>query len=222
MPVYAPQSAFASRRRHPRALLLIVAGHAALLAAVMSARMDLPARIIPQVTEVTLIDPPEPPPPDRPPPRQPASPRDSSIDRPQPLVPVPPLDAPAVDPTPLPPLPGDLAIGNSVVPVPQPRPLPLPDPVRAGPRFATPADLVRPPYPPEKLRSEEEAVLRLRLSIDPRGRVVAVEPAGPADRSFLEAARRHILAKWRYRPATEDGRPVAATTVVTLAFRIEE
>lgn len=224
MPVYASQSAFASRRRHPSALLLIIAGHAVLLAAVMSARMDLPSKIIPQITKVTLVDPPEPPPPDRPPPpRQPAAPRDSAVDRPPVLVPAPPLDSPAFDPTPLPtPLPGDSAVGNSVVPTPDPLPLPMPDPVRVGPRFATAADLVRPPYPPDKLRGEEEAVLRLRLSIDPRGRVVAVEPVGPADRSFLDAARRHIIAKWRYKPATEDGRAVAATTVITLAFRIEE
>jgi len=223
MPVYAPQSAFASRRRHPSALLLIVAGHAALLAAVLSARMDLPVRIIPQITEVTLIDPPKPPPPDQPPAKQPPSPRDSAIDRPRAIVPAPPIDSPAVEPAPLPtPFPGDAVAGNSVVPTPDPLPLPVPDPVRTGPRFATPADLVRPPYPPAKLRTEEEAVLRLRLSIDQRGRVVAVEPVGPADRSFLDAARRHIIAKWRYRPAMEDGRAVAATTVITLAFRIEE
>ena len=57
----------------------------------------------------------------------------------------------------------------------------------------------------DKRRAEEEATLRLRLTIDARGRVIAVEPVGPADPSFLEAARRHILRAWRYKPATEDG-----------------
>lgn len=226
MPVYAPDSDFASHRRHPSALLVIIAGHAALLAAVMSARMDLPARIIPQVTEVTLVEPPEPPPPDQPPPpKRPASPRDSAIDRPPVVVPAPPLDLPAADPAPLPaPVPADAVVANSLLPTPGPVPVPVPvpGPVRTGPRFATSASLVRPPYPPEKLRSGEEAVLRLRLSIDSRGRVAAVDPVGPADRAFLDAARRHIIARWRYKPATEAGRAVAATTVVTLAFRIEE
>ena len=65
-------------------------------------------------------------------------------------------------------------------------------------------------------------MLRLKLSIDERGRVIAVEPVGRADRSFLEAARRHLIAKWRYKPATEDGKAIASSTVITLTFRIED
>lgn len=223
MTAYVSKPPFASSGRHPKALLLIVGGHAALLAVAMSAKMDLPAKIIPTITKVTLIDPPKPPPPDQPmPPKQPSPPLDSAVDRPPPIIPVPPLNGPAVDPTPVPvPDPGDTVIGNAIVPTPDPLPLPVPNPVHTGPRFATPAELVKPPYPPSKLRTDEEAVLRLRLSIDQRGRVTAVEPVGSADRAFLDAARRHIIAKWRYTPATEDGRAVASSTVITLAFRIE-
>ena len=72
------------------------------------------------------------------------------------------------------------------------------------------------------MASDEEASLRLRLSIDARGRVVAVEPVGSADRAFLAAARRHLLAHWRYQPATEDGRAVASTTVITLRFELDD
>jgi len=61
----------------------------------------------------------------------------------------------------------------------------------------------------------------LKLSIDERGRVVAVEPVGRTDRSFFEAARRHLIANWRYKPATEDGKAIASSTVITLTFRIE-
>jgi protein TonB len=81
---------------------------------------------------------------------------------------------------------------------------------------------VKPPYPLDKRRAEEEATLRLRLSIDERGRVTAVEPIGPADASFLEAARRHILRAWRYKPASDDGVAVASSTVVTLSFRLDD
>ena len=90
-----------------------------------------------------------------------------------------------------------------------------------GPRFATPSGLIEPPYPDDKRRAEEEATLRLKLTINERGRVVAVEPLGRADRSFLDAARRHLLAHWRYKPATEDGKAVASSTVITLTFRLE-
>ena len=48
---------------------------------------------------------------------------------------------------------------------------------------------LKPPYPRAKLLAEEEASLTLKLSIDERGRVVAVEPVGRADPVFLAAAR---------------------------------
>jgi hypothetical protein len=61
---------------------------------------------------------------------------------------------------------------------------------------------------------------QLALAVE-RGRVVAVEPVGPADPAFLNSARRHLLSRWRYRPASEDGRAVASTTIITLKFRLE-
>jgi len=103
-------------------------------------------------------------------------------------------------------------------------PLPAPDPplARTGPRFATPDHALRPPYPEEKRRLEQEATLRLKLTIDPRGRVIAVDSVGPANPSFLEAARRHILKAWRYKPATESGKAIASSTVITLKFELND
>jgi len=186
----------------------------------MTARMDLPVTWNPTVTKVKLIPEPQLPPETVP---EPQPEKESVIDQVPRLVPVPQPDRPSIEPAPLPlplplPLPGPGAgagLGNAVEPV------PTPQPVRTGPHFRTPESLVKPPYPQQKLRMEEEAVLQLRLSIDERGRVVAVEPVGRADRSFLEAARRHIIAHWRYRPASEDGRAVASSTVITLRFEIE-
>ncbi|WP_310468140.1 energy transducer TonB [Sphingomonas sp.] len=215
MPVYARTAAYSGARRHPRALLLIVAAHAALLAAVMSAKMDLPQRVG-RITEVILIPEPLPPPPDVPQPK-PEPQRPSSIETVPSVIPVPQPDRPLVDPTPLPIPPRD-----NIAPMPQPEPLPLPNPVRIGPRFATPASALRPPYPDSKRRLEEEAVLRLKLTIDPRGRVVAVDPVGAADPVFLAAARKHLLARWRYQPATEGGRAVASSTVITLRFELND
>jgi protein TonB len=71
------------------------------------------------------------------------------------------------------------------------------------------------------LLSEEEATLKLRLSVDERGRVVAVDPVGRADAVFLAAARRHLVAHWRYKPATADGRAVVSSTVITLRFQLD-
>ena len=221
MPAYTRTPGFAGNRRHPSAFLLIVGGHAVLIAVVMTAKMDLPVKFIPDITRVRLLSSDPPPPEPSPPPPKPerTPPQDSRLDTPDIIVPTPISDGPAVNdpPLPLPPNPGP--IGPSVDPVP-PQPTPT-LPVRVGPRFVTPQHLIEPPYPADKQRLEEEAVLRLKLSIDERGRVVAVEPVARTDRSFLEAARRHLIANWRYKPATEDGKAIAWSTVITLTFRIE-
>lgn len=102
-------------------------------------------------------------------------------------------------------------------------PVPTPRPVGAnsGPQLLTPASELKPPYPPSKLLNEEEAVLHLRLTIDGNGRVVAVDPLGRNDPVFLEAARRYLIAHWRYKPALESGQAVASSTTITLQFRLD-
>jgi protein TonB len=221
MPVYASTSAVAGDRRHPKTLLLILAAHAVALAAVMSAKMEI-VRSDDGPTLIKIPLPKDPPPPEpKPQPKDQQTPRDLPISVPDVLVPTPPIDTPIKsDPTPLPPLPGPV-LPHAGDPGPT-LPLTRPDPVRTGPRFATAEHWLKPPYPPEKIRLEEEAALKLRLTIDERGRVIAVDPVGNPDPSFLAAARKHILARWKYKPATEDGRPVQSSTVITLRFQLDE
>ena len=211
---------FAERGRSPRALLFIVGAHAAALAAVMTAKMDV-VRDQFGGTDVTFVPAPIPEPHDPPPPKpQQPAPRDpaiSRVDTPDPVMPLDPvgpvfndrpLDFPAAGPT--------IGTGTEYVPPPPIHPV-----VRKAARFATPDWALKPPYPHEKRQAEEEATLKLRLSIDDQGRVVAVEPVGNVDPVFLAAARKHLIARWRYKPATEDGRPVHSSTVVTLRFELE-
>lgn len=218
------------RRLSPSALLMIAGGHAIAIGLLITAKMDIPIFERPGKTEVYNI--PLPPPPEQPKPeprvqqepRLPPPPR-STIDNPPPIIPTPPSSQ-SFDPGP--------SI-NSVVPdigpalgatlLPPPTLLPPAPPaaiVRVAARPTTPADLLRPPYPESKQRTEEEALLRLRLSIDARGRVTGVEPIGAADPAFLNAARSHLVRYWRYRPATEDGRAVASTLTIILRFELEE
>ena len=225
MPVYASTPSFAEHRRHPKALLFIVGGHAVLIAAVMTAKMEIVQPFVPTTTLINFIDsvkPPPPPPPPKPQPevKQQVQPRNSSVDQPQKVVQIPsqPTDTQFVD-LKLPPLPPIDRIGDGVISVPPV--VPKIDPVRVAAVFNTPDYLLRPPYPADKQRLEEEGTLRLRLSIDERGRVVAVEPVGNVDRSFFESARKHLLSKWRFKPATEGGRAVPSSTVITLRFELE-
>ncbi len=221
MLAYAANTHPARRAGSPTCLVLILAGHAVLIGAVMTAKMELagPQRDKPPI----VVNIPEPPPPPKP--RQKAEPQqarpipqDSFIDQP-PKV----LDMSQAAPIQLD---GGAAIrdigtviGSGPTTIIDP---PRAEPIRLAARFATPNSAIKPPYPIDKRRAEEEATLKLKLSIDARGRVVAVEPVGPADASFLEAARRHILRAWRYKPATDDGVAVPSSTVINLAFRLED
>jgi protein TonB len=210
----------AKRHSSPNALLIVISAHVALLAVVISAKMDLPQRIADGPIKLIKIktDPITPPPPapvTRHPQPQPTPPMTQTTIR----VPLPPLDNSAVDTggamTDTGPIAG---AGAAVIPV---IPNPVFTPIHHDPRLLTPPSELKPPYPPSKILSEEEATLRLRLTIDEHGRVVAVDPVSGADKAFLDAARRHLIAHWRYQPATEDGRAVASSMVITLRFQLD-
>jgi protein TonB len=212
MLAYAPRPE--RRRFSPAALALIIGAHVLAVIAVMSARTEINRQQFTPI-EVDLInDKPKPKPEDSKPQTHPST--QVQLVAPDPVIDPPPLSGPAVDPFP-------------ATPSPQPMPGPFVDPVpipegpvaRTGPRFATAADDVRPPYPEAMRALDKEATLRLKLSIDERGRVTAVEPVGKAEPAFLAAARRHILKAWRYTPAMEGDRAIPSTTVITLSFKLD-
>lgn len=205
------------RSSSPNAMLAIIAAHVALAAVVMSAKMDLPPRTNFTKTVIDFLPLPKEPPP-----------KPVAQKAPQPLpLPIP-IPRHSETPTPTPPLhwdstPPSPGTSPDLGPGPKidtgPTPTPVPSATRA--QLLTPASELKPPYPPSKLVTEEEALLKLRLTIDANGRVTAVEPVGPVDRVFLDAARRYLMVHWRYRPATEDGRAVATSTVITLKFQLD-
>jgi protein TonB len=209
----------ARRGDSPSTLLFIIGAHVTALAVVMSMKMDLPQIIRPPIIDVFNVPINPPPPPEhqtQPKPR--TSP--SQIDHPKTVIPIERQDNDFVDNRPTDKVELAEIIGPKLPELP-PLSQKIVEPVRTGPRLATPTDLLRPPYPQSKLESQQEASLRLKVTIVERGRVVAVEPVGPADPAFLNAARKHLIARWRYQPATVDGRPLASTTVITLRFELE-
>jgi protein TonB len=79
-----------------------------------------------------------------------------------------------------------------------------------------------PDYPAESRRRGEEGVVRLALRVGIDGRVedaqVATSSGFPRlDQAAVEAARR-----WRFRPATQGGLPVAATLPTAVHFRLTD
>lgn len=86
------------------------------------------------------------------------------------------------------------------------------------PRYA---DSFRPPYPPAMQREGLEGTVTLRVTIDTRGRVSAVEEVSATHPAFFEAARRHALRAWRFRPATRNGVAIISEQILTLRFQLE-
>ncbi len=217
MLAYAPRPD--QKKLRPATLGLIVLGHAGLLALVMTAKSGFIFPHKPNPPDIVFV--PNPKSPTTPPPQPPTDtrPSTSQIDTVDPIVPPIPQPGATVDPLPQPlPDPGPV-IGNGTAPIVEPAAFDPPI-VRTGPRFATVGDAVRPPYPDSMRQSGDEASLRLRLTIDERGRVIAVEAVGPANPTFLAAARRHILRMWRYQPAMEGAKAVPSTTTITLKFEL--
>jgi protein TonB len=206
-----------ARKPDPNAMLAIIGIHVAAIAVLMSAKMDLPPIVKSPPIDIFWVPKPiDPPPPAQT--RQTVQGQTSKIDQPPVHVVTPPQGNPAAGPGPSSDLnPGSiLGTGTGIIELPPPHLM-----VKLGPRLATPEAELKPPYPPSKIFTEEEAVLNLRLTIDQNGRVIAVDPVGRADAAFLAAARRHLLAHWRYKPASEDGHSVVSSTVITLRFELD-
>lgn len=211
----AARPVVATRGSSPSTILFIGVAHIVGLAIFVSARPETFRTTSDPPLKVRLIpDDPVEPVEARPPRQLPASPLpvEPQVDLPSPAPPAPPVpfagpSVPLLDPFPLPAQPPETSLSS-------------PGETRA-PQFETPDRLVRPPYPGSRQASGAEGVLRLRLTVAPSGAVTAVDPLGPADPVFLAAARRHLLAHWRYRPALKDGRPVAASVIITLHFQLD-
>jgi protein TonB len=87
------------------------------------------------------------------------------------------------------------------------------------PRFA---DDFLPPYPPARERAEQEGRVRVRLTIGADGRVKSVVRLSATHEDFWNATERHVRNRWRFRPATLDGRPVETSKTMTIDFRLED
>ena len=223
MLAYAANATTRRDAGRPKLLIPIVAGHIALIAIVMTARMDVVRHDPPPPLVVDTYRVPPPPPPPEPTPQQQAKadpqPAQTTVN---PLVKEAPTPTfPQIQPHDV----GTVADGTGTSPLPFP-PFIIPEPphaiVRTLPTLATADDLLRPPYPAAKRDAGIEAALVLRLSIDDHGRVTSVEPVGKADPAFLASARAHLIRAWRFDPATEDGKPVASTKTITLRFELGE
>ena len=86
---------------------------------------------------------------------------------------------------------------------------------RALPQF-------QPDYPGAMIRQGLEGSVTVRVTINAEGRVTDIARVSATDESFWLATQRHALRKWRFRPATRDGVPVATTKIMTVRFTLTD
>lgn len=79
----------------------------------------------------------------------------------------------------------------------------------------------QPEYPPSSRRAGEEGTVILLLYVLENGRVgeAKVDKSSGFER-LDDAAQKEAQRNWRFKPATKDGKPVAAWTKVAVTFRL--
>ncbi|HEX9931825.1 MAG TPA: energy transducer TonB [Allosphingosinicella sp.] len=217
-----------AKRIRPGSAAAVILLHGAALAALLMAKGYVPTPR--DFTETKIIDVAPPPPPPRPEPLpQPQRPTEQVTNYTTTPVPRPtpsPFQVPPAPPGPPPDL-DSLAGNEEVRGVPDvPRADPVPDPPRPAPPVRVEPTLVsgdlQPPYPTSEQRAEREGTVVIRLTIGTNGRVVAAQKVRATSDAFYTATERHALGRWRFRPATLDGRPVEGRKTLTVHFRLDE
>lgn len=212
-------------RLNPGSLAAAVGVNGAILAALIFAAPDAfkAPPPVPFTAYPVPITPPPPPPPPEPVPvtaeKSTTQPKVSQPDAPIPEVTLPPLRDPTsawTDPGPIP-QPTDPIGSGGTATVDPPKPLPVLVGAQPDPRAT-----FQPPYPAELRRTETEGRITVRVLIGADGRVKAVEPVGAGETAFFEATRRHALACWRFRPATQDGVPYEVWKVMNVRFELQD
>ena len=78
-----------------------------------------------------------------------------------------------------------------------------------------------PTYPTQALRAGVEGTVLLKVLVDAGGKPVQVAiERSSGSRTLDEAARRHVLAAWRFHPAMREGRAIEAWALVPVQFNL--
>jgi protein TonB len=113
---------------------------------------------------------------------------------------------------------GPVGTGGDILPIDPPKP-PVLTKAKLDPRFA---DSFKPDYPPALRREGLEGSATVRVTIDERGRVVAVDLVKATDPRFFEETKEQALRHWRFQPARRDGVATSSEQTMTVHFRLED
>jgi protein TonB len=215
---------FEQQRRSPVSLAAVIGLHGAAIAVLaLYGTTQFVANKAP-ITHIFNVPIDEPPPPDPPPPPQPQT--DQRVQTPPERITVPPANNPPLGaqtgtatperPYQPPTTPQGPQLALNTTPA-------VPPPVRRAaqvdPNYR---DALQPPYPRAMEQAQRNGSVQVRITIGTDGRVSAVEQLSASDDAFWRVTQRQALGRWRFRPATVDGRPIVSTMVMTVTFRIPD
>lgn len=211
-----------TNRRSPSAMLGAVAINLSVVALVIAvpATFIVPPRTPPlKTTWIPLRDPPKPVEQSKPEPKQqtrqqtldPTTPRPTTVDTPFDQL----RTGPEIALNTLPTFPGTGHVEPPYVPTVEP----VLTKARPDPRYA---GAFHPAYPPSLVREGLEGDVTVRVTIDARGQVIAVEMIRASNPIFFEETKRQALKSWRFMAATRDGVAVESVQTMTVHFRLEE
>ncbi|MHB1092121.1 energy transducer TonB [Thiobacillus sp.] len=205
----------------------VVLAHAGLLAALLFVARTPEPIIPPHPITVSLIEPgviePDPQPKPKP---QPPKPLVKPLPPPPLLIakrplpaPQPVVEAPKPHPEPVP-VPEGVPPPAQVVAEAPPKPAP-PPPAPIPPRPADYLNNPKPSYPALSRRLGEEGVVRLNILVNPDGSVARLEIIKSSGHVRLdESARKTVQENWKFEPARQAGKPVAAWVIVPIQFTL--
>jgi protein TonB len=149
------------------------------------------------------------------------SPPVANVQAPPPAAaPAPQALAPALDATPRPAAPSGAApvVPASAPAVPAARPTPLVPPSFDADYLHNPT----PRYPPAAARLRESGRVLLSVAVSAAGLPERVEVAATSGSPRLDQAAIETVKRWRFVPARQGDKPVAASVTVPLVFRLDE
>ncbi|MGG5820050.1 energy transducer TonB, partial [Falsiroseomonas sp. HW251] len=89
------------------------------------------------------------------------------------------------------------------------------------PRTASGVRNPQPDYPLASRRRGEQGRVVLLVHVEPDGRVRDLAVVGSSGYPTLDAEAERAVRRWRFEPATIDGRATFSTTTVGISFRLE-
>lgn len=112
---------------------------------------------------------------------------------------------------------GDIAIPFEPLDTIAPTPEPIIIEAKLNPRFAR---QFQPRYPSGLLRLDIEGNVSVRVLVGTNGHVKDIQLVSSPHPKFWETTRKHALRKWRFKPATKDGKPVEGWISLKVRFEI--